>query len=148
MFILLPSSSLCATPILLYNMKCPFLNYSSTRTMDFPVFTFSSGATNSMRGAMWLSGLKNAVVADIGGTSTDVGVLKDGFPREASTLREVCHISVVVYVCVKLYVYVLCVLTYILCVRLHSCLHVFSLHIMLFYYIHLFTCMCSNYLTS
>jgi DUF917 family protein/N-methylhydantoinase A/oxoprolinase/acetone carboxylase beta subunit len=62
---------------------------SSALTREFPIFTFSSGATNSMRGAMWLSGLMNAIVVDIGGTSTDVGVLKDGFPREASTLREV-----------------------------------------------------------
>ena len=42
-----------------------------------------------MRGAMWLSGLKNALVVDIGGTTTDIGTLKDGFPREASTQREV-----------------------------------------------------------
>lgn len=38
---------------------------------------------------MWLSGLKNALVVDIGGTTTDIGTLKDGFPREASTQREV-----------------------------------------------------------
>ena len=44
-----------------------------------------------MRGAMFLSGLKDAIVVDIGGTTTDVGVLKNGFPREASsqvTVRE------------------------------------------------------------
>ena len=59
--------------------------------MVFPVLTFSSGPTNSMRGAMFLSGLKDAIVVDIGGTTTDVGVLKNGFPREASsqvTVRE------------------------------------------------------------
>ena len=42
-----------------------------------------------MRGAMWLSGLKNALVVDIGGTMTDIGTLENGFPREASTQREV-----------------------------------------------------------
>ena len=42
-----------------------------------------------MRGAMWLSGMKNALVVDVGGTSTDIGTLKNGFPREASTQREV-----------------------------------------------------------
>ena len=57
--------------------------------MQFPVLTFSSGPTNSMRGAAFLSGLKDAIVIDIGGTSTDVGVLKDGFPREASSQLEV-----------------------------------------------------------
>ncbi len=50
----------------------------------YPVLTFASGPTNSMRGAAFLSGLKDAVVVDIGGTTSDVGVLAQGFPREAS----------------------------------------------------------------
>ena len=50
----------------------------------YPVLTFASGPTNSMRGAAFLSGLKDAVVVDIGGTTSDVGVLVQGFPREAS----------------------------------------------------------------
>jgi N-methylhydantoinase A/oxoprolinase/acetone carboxylase beta subunit len=50
----------------------------------YPVLTFASGPTNSMRGAAFLSGLKEAVVVDIGGTTSDVGVLNQGFPREAS----------------------------------------------------------------
>ena len=53
--------------------------------MLFPVQTFSSGSTNSMRGAAYLSGLQNAIVVDIGGTTTDVGVLRNGFPQESST---------------------------------------------------------------
>ena len=50
----------------------------------YPVLTFASGPTNSMRGAAFLSSLKDAVVVDIGGTTSDVGVLAQGFPREAS----------------------------------------------------------------
>ncbi len=50
----------------------------------FPVMTFASGPTNSMRGAAFLTGQKDAVVVDIGGTTTDVGVLRNGFPRESS----------------------------------------------------------------
>ena len=50
----------------------------------YPVLTFASGPTNSMRGAAFLSKLKDAVVVDIGGTTSDVGVLVQGFPREAS----------------------------------------------------------------
>ncbi len=50
----------------------------------YPVLTFASGPTNSMRGAAFLSGLRDAVVVDIGGTTSDVGVLVQGFPREAS----------------------------------------------------------------
>ena len=38
-----------------------------------------------MIGAAFLSENKDAIVIDIGGTSTDVGVLVHGFPREAST---------------------------------------------------------------
>ena len=58
---------------------------SEEMALKFPVHTFASGATNSMRGAAFLSGLKDALVIDIGGTSTDVGVLIKGFPRHASS---------------------------------------------------------------
>lgn len=51
---------------------------------SYPVLTVSSGPTNSMRGAAFLSGARDAVVVDIGGTTTDVGMLVKGFPREAS----------------------------------------------------------------
>jgi N-methylhydantoinase A/oxoprolinase/acetone carboxylase beta subunit len=51
----------------------------------YPVATFASGPTNSMRGAATLSGLSTCAVVDIGGTTTDVGVLANGFPREATT---------------------------------------------------------------
>ena len=50
----------------------------------FPVFAIASGPTNSMRGAAYLSGLTDCVVVDVGGTTTDVGALVKGFPREAS----------------------------------------------------------------
>ncbi len=51
----------------------------------YPVLTIASGPTNSLRGAAFLSGLKNAIVVDVGGTTTDVGVLINGFPRESSS---------------------------------------------------------------
>ena len=46
----------------------------------YPVLTVGSGPTNSMRGACALAGLADALVIDVGGTSTDVGILVDGFP--------------------------------------------------------------------
>ncbi len=49
----------------------------------FPVRTFASGPTNSMRGAAYLSDVQDAIVLDIGGTTTDAGALTHGFPREA-----------------------------------------------------------------
>ncbi len=42
-----------------------------------------------MRGAAFLSGLGEALVVDIGGTTTDVGALHHGFPREAGAAVEV-----------------------------------------------------------
>ena len=40
-----------------------------------------SGPAASVLGACALSGLQNAVVADMGGTTTDLGVLVEGRPR-------------------------------------------------------------------
>jgi len=54
-----------------------------------PVLTFASGPTNSMRGAAYLSGLKDALVVDIGGTTTDIGMLVNGFPRESSVSVDI-----------------------------------------------------------
>src|SRR2546427_291875 len=55
----------------------------------FPVYSFASGPTNSMRGAAFLSGLSDAIVIDIGGTTTDIGSLRHGFPREANNVVEI-----------------------------------------------------------
>lgn len=55
----------------------------------YPVATFASGPTNSMRGAAYLSGLTDAMVIDIGGTTSDVGALTRGFPREASIAVDI-----------------------------------------------------------
>jgi N-methylhydantoinase A/oxoprolinase/acetone carboxylase beta subunit len=50
----------------------------------YPVLTIACGPTNSIRGASYLSKQSNAVVIDIGGTTTDFGILQNGFPRESS----------------------------------------------------------------
>jgi N-methylhydantoinase A/oxoprolinase/acetone carboxylase beta subunit len=55
----------------------------------YPVYSFASGPTNSMRGAAFLSGLRDAIVIDVGGTTTDIGSLRHGFPREANNVVEV-----------------------------------------------------------
>lgn len=54
-----------------------------------PVYSFASGPTNSMRGAAFLSGLADGMVVDVGGTTSDVGCLVNGFPREANNIVEV-----------------------------------------------------------
>lgn len=72
-----------------------FLTQNDGTLMDaafaekFPVLTFASGPTNSMRGAAFLSGVKDAIVVDIGGTTADVGSLQKGFPRQATVAVEV-----------------------------------------------------------
>ncbi len=55
----------------------------------FPVTTFASGPTNSMRGAALLSDLNNCLVVDIGGTTADIGIMVDGFPRQATSEVEI-----------------------------------------------------------
>jgi len=57
--------------------------------LGHPVLTIGSGPANSMRGAAYLTGATDALVADVGGTSTDVGVLASGFPRESSLGVEI-----------------------------------------------------------
>ncbi len=62
---------------------------SADFALSYPVLTFASGPTNSMRGAAFLSGLKDAIVIDIGGTTTDIGVLQGGFPRVAALAVDI-----------------------------------------------------------
>lgn len=54
------------------------------RARRFPIFTIASGPTNSIRGAALLTGIEHAVVIDVGGTTSDVGLLQHGFPREST----------------------------------------------------------------
>jgi N-methylhydantoinase A/oxoprolinase/acetone carboxylase beta subunit len=62
---------------------------SAEMAMALPVMSFASGATNSMRGAAFLSGVQDAMVVDVGGTSSDVGQLRRGFPRGANSVVEI-----------------------------------------------------------
>jgi len=62
---------------------------TAEQAVKYPVLTLASGPTNSMRGASALAGLSDALVIDVGGTSTDVGILVDGFPRESMHAVEV-----------------------------------------------------------
>jgi N-methylhydantoinase A/oxoprolinase/acetone carboxylase beta subunit/DUF917 family protein len=58
-----------------------------------PVLTFSSACTNSIRGAGVLTGVDDALVADIGGCSCDIGSLERGFPRQAGVDVDVAGVS-------------------------------------------------------
>jgi N-methylhydantoinase A/oxoprolinase/acetone carboxylase beta subunit len=59
------------------------------RVRQFPALTFASGPTNSIRGAWALTGLADAIVVDVGGTTSDIGVLKNGFPQQSNLVIDV-----------------------------------------------------------
>ncbi|KAL6711918.1 hypothetical protein ACN47E_002961 [Coniothyrium glycines] len=87
-------------PIQQLGLKCPvFITQNDGTIMSgdaaskLPIRTFSSGPTNSMRGAAFLvgkQGLGEAVmVVDVGGTTSDVGLLlANGFPRQQAAYSE------------------------------------------------------------
>ncbi|OAX80456.1 hypothetical protein ACJ72_05210 [Emergomyces africanus] len=87
-------------------LNCPLYLTANTghllsfpEAVQFPIRIFSSGATNSIRGAAYLAGQSlgsdGAVVVDIGGTTTDVGfLLRNGYPRLASSHTEIAGIKV------------------------------------------------------
>ncbi|RDW15357.1 hydantoinase/oxoprolinase N-terminal domain-containing protein [Oceanobacillus chungangensis] len=57
--------------------------------VKYPIFTVACGPTNSLRGASYLGNLSDAIVVDVGGTTSDVGVLINSFPRESSLEVEI-----------------------------------------------------------
>ncbi len=71
-------------------LNCPFFITQNNgtildlaRALEYPVLTISAGPTNSFIGASRLTGLSDALIVDIGGTSTDIGLIKQGFPRRS-----------------------------------------------------------------
>ncbi|MCP5026497.1 MAG: hydantoinase/oxoprolinase family protein [Actinomycetia bacterium] len=59
----------------------------------YPVLTFASGPTNSMRGAALLAGVTDGIVVDVGGTTADFGALVAGYPRPANAAVDVGGVS-------------------------------------------------------
>ena len=90
------------------NLKCAlYLTQNDGTLIDapaatkLPIRTFSSGPTNSMRGAAYLGLSQNkqqessTIVVDVGGTTADVGVLlPSGFPRQASAYVSVAGVKI------------------------------------------------------
>ena len=56
---------------------------------ELPILCVACGPTNSMRGAAFLSGMPDALVIDVGGTTTDIGYLRHGLPRQANRVVEI-----------------------------------------------------------
>ncbi|MEL7388796.1 MAG: hydantoinase/oxoprolinase family protein [Pseudomonadota bacterium] len=53
---------------------------SAVQARERPIETILSGPAASIVGARWMTGVDHALVSDIGGTTTDVAVLRDGKP--------------------------------------------------------------------
>ncbi|MEL7131840.1 MAG: hydantoinase/oxoprolinase family protein [Pseudomonadota bacterium] len=69
---------------------------SSAQARARPIETILSGPAASIVGARWLTGADHALVSDIGGTTTDVAVLRDGRPViDASGARVGPHRTMV-----------------------------------------------------
>ncbi|KAB5551244.1 hypothetical protein GE09DRAFT_167168 [Coniochaeta sp. 2T2.1] len=90
-------------PVRKLGLSCPVLITQNDGTVlsgeaaaRLPIRTFSSGPTNSMRGAAFLvqGQLDEAVmVVDIGGTTSDVGILlANGFPRQQAAYSELAGV--------------------------------------------------------
>jgi len=62
---------------------------STSTASALPILTCSSGPTNSIRGAAFLTGSSDAIVVDIGGTTTDIGFVTGGFPRETTSANYI-----------------------------------------------------------
>ena len=90
-------------PVKKLGMTCPvFITQNDGTVLSgqeaarLPIRTFSSGPANSMRGAAFLAQgqlEEAAMVVDIGGTTTDVGLLQtNGFPRQQAAYSELAGI--------------------------------------------------------
>jgi N-methylhydantoinase A/oxoprolinase/acetone carboxylase beta subunit len=61
--------------------------------LQYPVLTIASGPTNSIRGGIYLTQQDNGIILDVGGTTSDIGVVTNGFPRETNVDSEVGGVS-------------------------------------------------------
>jgi N-methylhydantoinase A/oxoprolinase/acetone carboxylase beta subunit len=78
------------------NIDCPLMIMkgdgalaSAESVIHRPIETILSGPAASLVGAKWLSGLDDFIMSDMGGTTTDVGILENGRPLVALHGAEV-----------------------------------------------------------
>ena len=79
-----------------HRIGCPLMIVKGDGTLALaetvasrPIETVLSGPAASVVGAKWLSGIETFIMADMGGTTTDVGILQHGRPRVAEEGAEV-----------------------------------------------------------
>ena len=78
------------------HITCPLMIVKGDGTLALaesvatrPIETVLSGPAASLVGAQWLSGLQNFILSDMGGTTTDLGLLRDGRPQVTEQGAEV-----------------------------------------------------------
>ena len=77
-------------------IRCPLMIVKGDGTLALaetvatrPIETVLSGPAASLVGAQWLSGLHSFILSDMGGTTTDLGILRDGRPQVTAQGAEV-----------------------------------------------------------
>ena len=77
-------------------IRCPLMIVKGDGTLALaetvatrPIETVLSGPAASLVGAQWISGLRSFILSDMGGTTTDLGILQDGRPRVSERGAEV-----------------------------------------------------------
>ncbi len=78
------------------HIHCPLMIVKGDGTLALaesvatrPIETVLSGPAASLVGAQWLSGLQSFILSDMGGTTTDLGVMQEGRPRVTEEGAEV-----------------------------------------------------------
>ena len=71
-----------------FGIDCPLMIVKGDGTLALaetvatrPIETVLSGPAASLVGAAWLSGLRDFLLSDMGGTTTDLGILQNGRPK-------------------------------------------------------------------
>jgi N-methylhydantoinase A/oxoprolinase/acetone carboxylase beta subunit len=72
-----------AVPVNLFISQNDGTVVRSENAAEAPIFTVASGPTNSLRGASILASSREAIVLDVGGTTTDAGLVHLGYPQAA-----------------------------------------------------------------
>jgi N-methylhydantoinase A/oxoprolinase/acetone carboxylase beta subunit len=78
------------------NLNCPLMIVKGDGTLSLaeavakrPIETVLSGPAASLVGAQWLSGLEDFIMSDMGGTTTDLGILVGGRPKVTDEGAEI-----------------------------------------------------------
>lgn len=66
---------------------------SLEEAIHFPIKTIGAGPTNSFIGASKICGIQDAIVVDMGGTSTDIGIVEGGYARSSLQAANIGGIS-------------------------------------------------------